>query len=269
MVTNGNLPSMLALADWLQAHGHQLEKVYVTYRLPSSKSNVSGALSILKTSGLSYLWFKLLLNKVMPWLLRLRGLPYSVESYIQRLGLDVPVAPVDSVKSAAFLDELKSLEADCLVSFSATQRFPEAMIRLFPAGAVNTHYGALPQFAGLSPYFWHLQQGEAEFGVTLHRIEEALDAGGIIRQVKDSVAPSNDCLDLLLRMANHVSPLLNQLFSGELSQDKLSIQDLSKRTYFGHPSRADMRLFKKNGHRMTSPSSLMQLVDTVQSKCPS
>ena len=124
LVTNGNLPSMLALADWLRLYGHQLEKIYVTYRLPSSKSNVSGALAILRNSGASYLGLKLLLNKVIPLSLKFRGLPYSVESFVEMLGLDIPVEPVGSVKTREFLANLKSFEPRSLVSFSATQRFP-------------------------------------------------------------------------------------------------------------------------------------------------
>jgi hypothetical protein len=259
LVTNGNLASMLALGDWLQQYGHQLVKIYVTYRLPSSQNNWAGGLALLRHSGLSYLGLKVLINKMMPLNLRLAGMPYSVRSYVDWLGLDVPVEPVASVKTAAFQADLKRLGARSLVSFSATQRFPVEMIRLFSDGAVNVHYGALPQFAGLSPYFWHLHQGASEFGVTLHQIEEALDAGRIIDQAMAPVAPSTDCLELLFRMSQHVSPLLNRLFSGETDLAQGTPQDLQGRTYFKHPSRAQIKQFKSKGHTLASRQSVRQL----------
>lgn len=266
LVTNGNLPSMLALADWLMLYGHQIEKIYVTYRLPSSKNNIVGALSILRSSGASYLWLKLLLNSVVPLRLRRKGLPYSVESFTKLLSLDIPVEKVDSVKSPEFLEKLKDLQPKSLVSFSATQRFPVEMLNIFPDGAVNVHYGALPRFAGLSPYFWHLYEQEESFGVTLHRIEKTLDAGGVVDQKINPIEPSKDCLGLLLRMAGQVSPLLNALFSGETNLNMITPQDLKYRSYYGHPGRIQVREFVGRGFHMASKNSISELMETVHKK---
>ena len=259
LVTNGNLASMLALGGWLKAHGDKVIKIYVTYKLPSSKNNVSGALDLWRRSGLGYLWMKLLLNKILPMQLRFLGSSASVSDYVASLGYEIPVEPVDNVNTPQFLEKLKDLEPKCLVSFSATQRFSKEMIRAFPNGAVNVHYGALPRYAGLSPYFWHLHFGEERFGVTLHRIEEQLDAGKIIKQVEKQTPVSKDALDLLLDMAEQVSPMLNGLFNGEFCLDEAVKQDLTNRSYFKHPSRAQMMVFKKSGCTLTSRASIRRL----------
>ena len=266
LVTNGNLPSMLALADWLRLYGDRLAKVYVTYKLPSSKSNIRGAISLARNSGGSYLWMKLLLNKALPIELKLKGHPSSVMDYIRKLGLEIPVSFVESVKKPSFLRELKELEPRTLVSFSATQRFPKQMVDLFPDGAVNVHYGALPRFAGLSPYFWHLYQQEESFGVTLHRIEEALDAGSVIEQTIAPVLPTTDCIDLLLSMSERVSPMLIRLFSGETSIADARAQSQEHRTYFGHPTRQQVKQFHSMGFSMTSRESIRRLKSEVVKK---
>lgn len=259
LVTNGNLASMLALAGWLKVHGDKVIKIHVTYKLPSSKNNVSGALDLWRRSGVGYLWMKLLLNKILPMQLRFIGSSASVSDYVASLGHEIPVEPVDNVNTPQFLEKLKDLEPKCLVSFSATQRFSKEMIRTFPNGAVNVHYGLLPRYAGLSPYFWHLHFGEEKFGVTLHRIEEQLDAGKIIKQVEKPTPVSKDALDLLLDMAEQVSPMLNGLFNGEYCLDEAVPQDLANRSYFKHPSRSQLTTFKKNGCTLTSKASISRL----------
>jgi len=264
LVTNGNLTSMIALSGWLKSHGEKILKIYVTYKLPSSKNNMAGALGLLSGSGAGYFWMKLLLNKFLPVWVRLSGAGASVSDYVEHLGLSIPVESVDSVNTPEFLQELAELRPKCLVSFSATQRFSKKMIESFPAGAVNVHYGALPRYAGLSPYFWHLYHREDKFGVTLHRIEEKLDAGGIISQVERPTPKSRDALDLLLDMSEQVSPLLNDLFDGEKSLKDAYPQDLTARSYFKHPSRSEMALYKESGCTLTTRESIGRLRRVVR-----
>ena len=259
---------MLALAGWLREYGRSVVKVYVTYRLPSSKGNVSGGLSLLRDSGWDYTWLKVWVNRVAPMRLRRAGLSASVADYLAALGLSVPVQAVDSVKTPEILDEMADLSPDLLVSFSATQRFPDALIDIPSAGAINVHYGALPRYAGLSPYYWHLHNEESEFGVTLHRIESKLDAGGIVEQSIRPVAEQKTCLGLMLDMAREVSPLLNRFCSGETSLSYLTEQDSACRTYFRHPSRAQVRDFKRRGYLMMDAEARHRLVGMVQACRP-
>ena len=259
---------MLALAGWLREYGRSLVKVYVTYRLPSSKGNVSGGLSMLRQSGWDYTWLKVWVNRVAPMRLRRAGLPASVADYLAALGLSVPVEAVDSVKTPEILAELAALSPDLLVSFSATQRFPDALIDIPSVGAINVHYGALPRYAGLSPYYWHLHNEEADFGVTLHRIEPKLDAGGIVEQSIRSVGRQNTCLGLMLDMAGQVSPLLNRFQSGETSLAHLTEQDPAGRTYFRHPTRSQVKDFRLRGYRMMDADSRKRLLDMVQACRP-
>jgi methionyl-tRNA formyltransferase len=266
LITNGNLPSMLALAGWLRAHGHSLVKVYVTYRLPSSKGNISGGLSMLRHSGWDYTWLKVWVNRIAPMRLRRAGLPASVSDYLGALGLSVPVEAVDSVKTPEVLAEVFDLAPELLVSFSATQRFSDELIGIPSVGAINVHYGALPRYAGLSPYYWHLHNEEPEFGVTLHRIESELDAGGIIEQSIRPVGDQKTCLGLMLDMAGQVSPLLNRFHAGETRLDNVTGQDLSQRSYFRHPDRAQVADFKRRGYRMMDADARKRVVDQV-SEC--
>ena len=66
LITNGNLLSLVSLADWLRRYGSSIAKIYVTRRLPSERSNVAGVMRMLRRSGLDYTYFKVWLNVVPP-----------------------------------------------------------------------------------------------------------------------------------------------------------------------------------------------------------
>lgn len=49
-------------------------------------------------------------------------------------------------------------------------------------GSINLHTGRAPHYRGAAPAFWELFNGEERVGITIHRVAEQVDAGGILRQ---------------------------------------------------------------------------------------
>ncbi len=263
LITNGNTMSMIALGEWLIQCGQGLRAIYVTYRLPSSKGNVRGILSMLRKSGWSYTHMKIWANRLLPSRLRRTGLPASVAEFVELCGIGVPVKPVASVNTDEIVREIRSLAPDYLVSFSATHRFREPLIQSPTKGAINTHYGALPAYAGLSPYYWHLHNREKEFGVTLHRIASKLDAGPIIEQVRGDMEGATTALEVLLRMAAKVSPMLIRFFRNETSLENARSQPLKGRSYFRHPTRQQVRQFRSHCYRMLDSEAKKKAIAAV------
>ena len=263
LITNGNTMSMIALADWLSRYGQHLLKVYVTYRLPSTRGNLRGVLSMLRHSGWSYTYLKIWANKILPMRLRKKGLPANVAEFIDLCGLDSVVEPVASVNTEEVVSEIRELAPDYLVSFSATQRFKEPLIDSLAKAAINTHYGALPAYAGLSPYYWHLHNRERQFGVTLHHIIPKLDAGPIIEQVIDNMADAKTALEVLLRMAACVSPMLNRFFDSPVSVQQSNPQPSEGRSYFGHPTKEQVREFRTSGLAMMDGASKAKVFESI------
>ncbi len=264
LITNGNTFSMLALSGWLSEYATGLRKVYVTYKLPSTRGNLRGVLDMWRKSGGAYTYLKIWANKLFPRTLRHEGLPANVEEYLRRLGCSAPVEPVESVNTPAVVAEVASLQPDYLVSFSATQRFHPPLIETPRIAAVNTHYGALPAYAGLSPYYWHLHNREEQFGVTLHQIVPRLDAGPIIEQTLGSMNGATTALELMLRMAACVSPMLVRLFAGDTCVADARPQPPTGRSYFRHPTREQVREFRANGLRMLDSASRTRALAAVR-----
>lgn len=63
-------------------------------------------------------------------------------------------------------------------------------------GSINLHTGRAPLYRGAAPAFWELFNGDDRVGITIHRVAEQVDAGGILRQetFPFDTAPSGDPL---------------------------------------------------------------------------
>lgn len=77
---------------------------------------------------------------------------------------------------------LASTDPDLVVSWFWTRRIPATLVALAPHGGINVHPSLLPRHRGPDPYFWTLFHGDAETGVTVHRITEAYDEGPVLLQ---------------------------------------------------------------------------------------
>jgi methionyl-tRNA formyltransferase len=78
------------------------------------------------------------------------------------------------------VDEALRVERpDLLVSWFWTRKLPPRWLAL-PRGALGVHPSLLPRHRGRNPYYWSIDSGDAETGVTVHRLEEEYDTGRIL-----------------------------------------------------------------------------------------
>lgn len=264
LITNGNLLSMLSLGDWLAEYGHALKAVIVTTKLPSTKSNVTGLFKMVRRSGFDYTRFKLNMNRFLPGRLSLRSLPTTVPDLLRHYGVPADVIYVNNVNDPRVIERICGYTPQILLSFSATSRFNDELIEVPARVAVNIHYALLPEYAGLSPYFWYLHHREPICGITMHVIHSKLDAGPIICQERFETCGINSVLGLLIKQMELVSPVLCRLYAGDLHEKHAVPQDLSKRSYFRHPTRQQIREFRRNSRVFTTPEDIGRIADTAR-----
>jgi len=84
---------------------------------------------------------------------------------------------------------LDLLKPDALLTVNARILEPR-IFRRAPL-AFNLHLSALPAYGGMDSVFWALYDGKPTVGVTVHRIEERLDAGEIFAQESVAVLPGD------------------------------------------------------------------------------
>jgi methionyl-tRNA formyltransferase len=61
-------------------------------------------------------------------------------------------------------------------------KVPVDALRVPPLGWLNGHPSLLPRHRGPVPVAWAIRDGDAEFGITFHRMDAELDTGPILAQ---------------------------------------------------------------------------------------
>jgi methionyl-tRNA formyltransferase len=93
-------------------------------------------------------------------------------------GLDVLV-PATKERIAPLV---RAYEPDLLFCVGFPWRIPEDALAVPRLGAVNAHAAPLPKYRGPFPFAWAVRNGDAEIGMTLHRMEPDFDTGPILAQ---------------------------------------------------------------------------------------
>ncbi len=102
-----------------------------------------------------------------------------VKQYAVSQGL--PVLQPEKLKNPAFVEELKSYEADLQVVV-AFRMLPEVVWAMPRLGTFNLHAALLPQYRGAAPINWAIINGDRETGVTTFFLDHDIDTGVVIHR---------------------------------------------------------------------------------------
>jgi methionyl-tRNA formyltransferase len=69
---------------------------------------------------------------------------------------------------------------DLLVSWFWTRKLPPSWLALPRLGGIGVHPSLLPRHRGPNPYFWSIDAGDEQTGVTAHRLNADYDTGRIL-----------------------------------------------------------------------------------------
>lgn len=82
-------------------------------------------------------------------------------------------------------------QVDLLVSWYWTRKLPGSWLARPRLGAIGVHPSLLPRHRGPNPFFWTIDAGDVETGVSVHRLTERYDDGPVLRQVAIPLGPLN------------------------------------------------------------------------------
>jgi methionyl-tRNA formyltransferase len=172
---------------------------------------------------------------------------------IARLARDqrIPMIPAVSVNSPEYLEQVRQLAPDVIVSVAAPEIFRKEILRIPRLGCINIHSGRLPVYRGMMPTFWQMLHGEPAITVTVHEMAEALDAGKILGTVMVPIEP-RDSLDRVISTTKEAGArlLIDVLSKIGRGQESRVPVDMSGKKYFSFPQREHVREFRKRGHRL-------------------
>ena len=123
------------------------------------------------------------------------------------LAKNIPVFTPERLDAAA-IRAVAAYHGDYAVCVAYGKIFPEELISAFPRGVLNVHYSLLPKYRGATPLESALLAGERETGVTIQKMVQELDAGGILAQERVAILPEETARELRPRLITLGAKLL-------------------------------------------------------------
>jgi methionyl-tRNA formyltransferase len=169
----------------------------------------------------------------------------ALDAGVPETAILTPQSPSDE----GFIARYTGLDLDAAVVVAYRILLPEVFN--YPEhGTLNVHPSKLPKYRGPAPLNWALINGDKETAVSVIRISERVDAGGVVLQTPVPILPDDNVDTLARRLAplggEMVLDALNKLKSGELSPLE---QDESQVTKAPKLSKEDGRIdWQKPAH---------------------
>jgi methionyl-tRNA formyltransferase len=154
----------------------------------------------------------------------------------------IPLIKTRSVKSEEFLVLLDGLAYDLVVITHFQRVLPARIFSRAKIGALNLHPSLLPKYRGMAPQHWPIILGDTETGVTVHCIDEGVDTGRIIRQVRIPLDPDTYIHELQAKFLDVYRTIMieavERLLSGEIGLE----QSATGASYFHKIHESDMEI---------------------------
>ena len=168
----------------------------------------------------------------------------------------------ESARSDGFVEEITGLGADLSVVVAYGQILSLEALSVPPMGSVNLHASLLPALRGAAPINWSIVGGDTVSGVTVMRIIEQMDAGPILFQAEEPIAPEETASDLRMRLSEiGAEALVEALVLLEAGLIEEREQDESQATYAPKVDRAMARI--DWGHPSVVVSNFIRGMDAV------
>ena len=152
--------------------------------------------------------------------------PPAVKVFAQ--GHNIPVLQPVKMKDEAFVEELRSYDADIFVVV-AFRILPEVVWSMPRFGTFNVHAALLPQYRGAAPINWAIINGEKQTGVTTFFLDHDIDTGRIIMkktfEIADDFNVENVYDGLMLLGADIAVETLQKVIETEGNIDTIAQED--------------------------------------------
>mgnify|MGYP006275425229 CR=1 FL=1 len=99
------------------------------------------------------------------------------------------------------ISEITELAPDVCPVVAYGGLVPTPLLAVPAHGWVNLHFSVLPAFRGAAPVPWAIRSGERETGASVFRIDEGLDTGPVLGQLRTPIGDRDTAGDLLDRLA--------------------------------------------------------------------
>jgi len=173
----------------------------------------------------------------------------SVKDVSKAMG--IPHRVITDSNEKSFVDHVRSLAPDLILSYSAPQIIKEELLNLPKYGVINVHGSLLPDYRGCLPSFWYLYNNEKIGGATVHYMSAKIDDGSIIEQGSVDIS---DCTTMF-RLMQKTKKLGGELMCRAVKEiTDGTVKELPNETekgrYFTWPTVEQAKEFRRQGHKL-------------------
>lgn len=129
-----------------------------------------------------------------------------VKTCAQKLGLEV-IQPT-KIRDGSLARAIRDENVDVAVVVAYGRILPRDVLDAPRVGCLNVHASILPKFRGPAPIVWAIARGEKETGVDLMQMEEGLDTGPVLAELRTPIDPDETAGALSKRLARLAADLV-------------------------------------------------------------
>jgi methionyl-tRNA formyltransferase len=168
---------------------------------------------------------------------------------------------VDDVNGEAFRNRLAGSGAELIVSYHFDQILSAATIAAAPMGGVNVHAALLPRHRGPAPTIHALMDEAPEFGVTVHRLAPAIDAGPILAQARLDLPATTTAVEAARQAHAAAEPLLARVIA-DIEAGRAEERAFEPGPYCGWPSAEALDGLARRGRRLAGLADCLRALQT-------
>lgn len=101
-----------------------------------------------------------------------------------------------SVNSTEMVDRISRIAPDYIFSIYNPSIMKAPLLAIPSKATINFHAGTLPTYRGIYTFSWAIINGETEYGVAWHLVDENIDTGEVLFQRMFEISPDETALSL-------------------------------------------------------------------------
>ncbi len=165
--------------------------------------------------------------------------------------LKIPNRVINDSNSKDFVEHIRALNPDVIISYSAPQIIKEELLSVPRHGIINVHGSLLPDYRGCLPSFWYLFNDEKIGGASVHYMSKKIDDGAIIKQ---GIVDLDGC-KTMFQMMKRTKELGGDIMVKailDIAENSVHIipNDATRGRYFTWPTTEQAKEFMKKGYRL-------------------
>jgi folate-dependent phosphoribosylglycinamide formyltransferase PurN len=169
----------------------------------------------------------------------------------------IPIFESEDCNNDETVEYLRSHDIDILLSINVYQRMHEPLLAMSRIAAVNTHFGMLPKYKGVSPYIWAMANGEKEIGLSIHRMVYEFDEGQLLRQQRMSLQKGDSAMGVYHRGCMIARKMITEVVDQLEKEPTFGYDQVGVGSYYSMPTRHTTAALKKNGFCLWKAEDLL------------